>query len=87
MSEENDLVFLEELKENNRNEKCEKEVEKKSKQTLDLKSLRESIESGLYEPNFDKIAEAFIEEEIEKEPNSDAEKLSEQSTEKFSNNK
>ena len=77
MSEENDLFFLETLRENKHKEKCEKEVEKKSKQTLDLKSLRESIESGLYEPDFDKIAEAFIDEELQRQPDESAEKLSE----------
>ena len=68
MNEENDLVFFEELQKNKRKEKCKKkEVEEKFKQTLDLKNLRELIDRGLYEPNLDKVAEAFIEEELNKD--------------------
>ena len=46
--------------------KPQQKPQQKPKQTSNLKRLKDLIDCGLYEPNFDEVAEAFIEEELKK---------------------
>ena len=57
-----DLVFLDDLKKEE-----DKKDKKDSKQTLELKRLRDLVDKGLYKPDLDKVAEAFIEKELQME--------------------
>ena len=59
MNEDKYLIFFEDFKKRNK-----KRDDKKSKQALDLEHLKGLIDKGLYKPDFDKIAELFIEEEF-----------------------
>jgi hypothetical protein len=59
LNEEKDLIFLNDFKKDNK-----KDDNREGKQTLELKHLKDLIDRGLYKPDLDKIAEAFLEKEI-----------------------